>query len=470
MAERELTAEKREVFDDMIGHIPELNDPANYSTRNGNYPNVTYNGVHQNQWREGVEPSIRSKKIYVPINIWSSLSSHLAFPITSLQYNKLHVQIECRPICELFVVRDMDYFTTWVNDLSGPTQLPKNPENIFQYYNCPYIRPNLNDERYRMHYFLEGPPPWQKCIGDFSYNLTTHPTEQEALASITDTFYIKVDGTWAMNIELLTTYAFLEKEETRLITGKPQSYLIKRVFEQTTNTVAGTHRIDTNSIGMTSSWMWFFQRSDINLRNEWSNYTNWAYKHMPYPCILSLDLSFAEHNPAEPYITPCTLSCYAQHSICGMFLTGPTHPENLKEIMEEWSLYCDDQLRETSHPVGVFNFIEKYIRTPGNAKQGLYCYNFCLDTNRNVLQPSGGMNMSRFSNITFEFSTMLPFHRPIEPSDNQPIKCNDENVVQGMYNPTWKDYNYNYDIHIMEERYNVLVFSGGMATLMFPNN
>jgi hypothetical protein len=32
-------------------------------------------------------------------------------------------------------------------------------------------------------------------------------------------------------------------------------------------------------MGMVSSWMWYFQRSDINLRNEWSNYTNWPYSN-----------------------------------------------------------------------------------------------------------------------------------------------------------------------------------------------
>jgi hypothetical protein len=32
---------------------------------------------------------------------------------------------------------------------------------------------------------------------------------------------------------------------------------------------------------MVSSWMWFLQRNDVNMRNEWSNYTNWAYNNLP---------------------------------------------------------------------------------------------------------------------------------------------------------------------------------------------
>ena len=39
----------------------------------------------------------------------------MAFPLTCLQYNNLHIQVECRPITGLFVVRDIDYFNEWVS-------------------------------------------------------------------------------------------------------------------------------------------------------------------------------------------------------------------------------------------------------------------------------------------------------------------------------------------------------------------
>lgn len=28
--------------------------------------------------------------------------------------------------------------------------------------------------------------------------------------------------------------------------------------------------------------MWYLQRTDVVLRNEWNNYTNWAYNEKPY--------------------------------------------------------------------------------------------------------------------------------------------------------------------------------------------
>ena len=38
-------------------------------------------------------------------------------------------------------------------------------------------------------------------------------------------------------------------------------------------------KIDTN--GLVSNFMWYFQRNDAYMRNEWSNYTNWAYDFIP---------------------------------------------------------------------------------------------------------------------------------------------------------------------------------------------
>ena len=48
-------------------------------------------------------------------------------------------------------------------------------------------------------------------------------------------------------------------------------------------TIADTGKIKLESSGLVSNWMWYFQRNDVNMRNEWSNYTNWPYKEMPYP-------------------------------------------------------------------------------------------------------------------------------------------------------------------------------------------
>ena len=73
-------------------------------------------------------------------------------------------------------------------------------------------------------------------------------------------------------------------------------------------------------------------------------------------------------------------------------ITGVYNPQNIKDILVALGILLDGQYRENTLPAGVFNFIEKYTRTAGNAPSGLYCYNFCLDTSPYVSQPSGAMN------------------------------------------------------------------------------
>ena len=149
----------------------------------------------------------------------------------------------------------------------------------------------------------------------------------------------------------------------------------------------------------------------------------------------------------------------------GLFLTGVYNPQNIKDILIAMGILIDGQYRENVLPVGVYNFVEKYTRTSGNAPPGLYCYNFCLDTNQMNVQPSGAMNMSRFTNIQFEFTTVSP---PIDPYAQVLTICDPTTGdVVGINKPTWRIYNYNYDMQLFEERVNVITFVGGNAGLMY---
>ena len=65
-----------------------------------------------------------------------------------------------------------------------------------------------------------------------------------------------------------------------------QTYLIKQIYTHHHKGITGNTLIDIETRGMVSSWMWFLQRSDILLRNEWSNHFNWPYEYLPYNTIL----------------------------------------------------------------------------------------------------------------------------------------------------------------------------------------
>ena len=62
----------------MTGNVPYLHSPEKFDTRRNNYPNVFLNTNVA-----GPEPSIRGRKIYVPLNFWFSNDSKVAFPSLS---------------------------------------------------------------------------------------------------------------------------------------------------------------------------------------------------------------------------------------------------------------------------------------------------------------------------------------------------------------------------------------------------
>ena len=132
--------------------------------------------------------------------------------------------------------------------------------------------------------------------------------------------------------------------------------------------------------------------------------------------------------------------------------------------MMRWALLFDGKYRENPFPAEIYGIVEKYIRNAAYSLPGLYCYNFCLDTNPFNLQPSGAVNLSKFSIIEFEYSTYTP---PADANAQTLVVCDDDSNPIGVNKPIWILYDYNYNLHLMEERYNILIFESGNAGLMF---
>ena len=477
-SKRDLSSTKLELFNTMIGNTKEFTEPELFNNNNGNYPSVSWGGLNETHYPNGLEPSIRGKRIFVPLYLWETFSSYQSFPLLLLQYSKLEIHIECRPLCELFKVRDLNYFESWVDKLCPATQLPSNITNTFKYYDPPFIQPDLTDERYNILFFLKPPPTNTFCLGDISYNsianITKYENIQKVFKDISIKHYSKLPNFGFENISLYSTIAFLSEDERQFLCQQTQQYLVKKIFERTIYNVQGTRKEDIQSYGMTVSWMWFFQRTDVILRNEWSNYSNWLYNNkMPYPCILSLDLLNTLSNVNIPYITPQNKK-YLLNSLnpCVQYISGPTHPGNKKIIMENWGLYCNELVREEILPYGINNYIENYLKVEGDPDDDIYCYNFNIEKNSS-LNPSGAMNMMKFNNITFEFTTIDPY-REISVSSGTELSSlvSNENSNENKYcisSSKYEHFDYNYNLHIMEERYNILQFSNGIVDYLFPN-
>ena len=414
--QRDFSAEKKALFDKMTGNVPELYDPANSGTRVNSYPNAYYTSGIQ-----GAEPSIRGRILYIPLNAWFGLRSQMAFPLISLQYNELHINVTMRPINQLFQIRDVF-----------------DKEN-----NYPYISPNFNQYYMQFYRFLQTPP----SVDISSANA-----------------YIDTRTLWNTDINLNCTYCFLSNDESRLFALQEQNYLFKQVHQTIFYNVTGSNKVLLDSTGMISSYLFYFQRSDANLRNEWSNYTNWPYKYMPNDLIQApTDGQYpVTRNGTQVQIGP---GVNINGKLTGWLISGNYSPDNEPNILINMGVLLDGSYRENLLPAGVYNYIEKYVRTSGNAPDGLYTYNFCINSNLTDLQPSGAINMSRFNNIELEFNTITPALDPLAQS----LAICDPNTgtIIGINKPTWRIYDYNFNLYLFEERINMVKFIGGNAGLLY---
>jgi hypothetical protein len=422
MVQRDFPTDKKALFDKMIGNIPELNDPANSGSRVNSYPNA-----YHTENPSGAEPSIRGSILYVPINSWFSLNNQMSFPLVALQYNELHVNVTFRPINEMFQIRDV----------------------LDQANNFPYVSPNFNYYYMQLYRFLQPPP-------DVNIGISS---------------YIDTRTQWNADVHLICTYGFLSNDESRIFALNEQNYLIKQVYESVFYNVTGPNRVELTSLGMVASQMFYFQRSDANLRNEWSNYSNWPYNYLPYDLIqaptngiypiFQLD---SAGNKIPVLIGP---GVNPDGKLTGWMITGDYNSQNAKEILLTMGILFDGEYRENMQPAGVYNYIEKYTRTPGNAPDGLYCYNYCLNTSPFVLQPSGAINMTKFNKIELEFTTIIPQLDPLAQvlTICDPITGN----IIGINKPTWRIYDYNFNLYYFEERLNVIRFISGNCGVLYAN-
>ena len=404
LKERDFSNSKKELWDRMTGNVNELKNPAFSGNRVNVYPNSMY--VDDT----GVIPSIQGRKLYIPLNLFFSDSSKMALPLVALQYQEINIKITLEPITKLYTINDVDA----VNNSSGIS----------------YRRaPNPNELHHQMWHFLNPPR-------DISGTLA---------------LYDQTRNDWNTDIHLISTYIFLGQDERRLIAPQPYKLLIKQVYEYEKLSVAGSQIVEFDSKDMVSNYMFRFRRNDVLLRNEWSNYTNWTY------------------NGVEPQKITNKLPMLNDKMVKNtrnFFITGAIgdYFYNRRDILLDMGVVLEGMYRENVMDAGVYEYVEKWKRTSGSAKNGLYCYNFCLDSNRSVYQPSGGMNLNKFSKVAFEFNTLEPPINLERPAVD--IICDTNNNPIGFRKSTADLTEFNYDLKIFEERYNMLIIMGGRGELL----
>jgi hypothetical protein len=397
MVERDFDNTKKDLFDKMTGNIPQLYDPVKCSN-NGKYPNA----LSQNNNENTVNPSINDRMLYIPLNMWFSMSTYQALPLVSLQYHGLSIKVTLRPLNELYIIRDV-------------------------------LNPDLNkyeNTKYRV------------ASGETSEHLSQF-TKSSISTGEND---IRLPS---FDIHLMSTYVFLSEDQRNHFAKNDIKYLFKEVREYTVHNIIGNYKLDTHSHGLITNWMWFFQRSDIAKRNEWNNYTNLEYENTnQYNNKYFFDLS----NSPNIYS--------GDNSNNLIYYTPEFELKDTEEIMQSMAIICDGAYRENEQPSGVYNYLEKYNLTSGNAVSGLYCYSFSLDTNSSKIQPSGVFNTNFFKKTEFEIKTITP---NLDPNNTVSVKCDENGAIISVNKSNKNLYEYTYNLTLQEERYNFFIFQNGMV-------
>jgi hypothetical protein len=426
LVDRDFNIDKKNVLYQMIGHQIEMYDPANSHGRLNRYPN-SYLSIPV-----GAEPAIRGRTLYIPLQFWFTNSPKMALPLNCIQYAEIEIEITLRPIYEMYKINDVS----------------KSKANGFV-RNA--IQPSPTNDYHSLYRFIQLPP-----------SITCNSSEYE-----------KKSNNWNDDLHLLVTYAFLTDEENKVFATKEHRYLVKDVKEDTYTQIAGNKRIKLYTNGLVSSWMWFLRRNDAYTRNEWSNYSNWKYNYiLPYdvleaPTVSSLPINNQYIGPGRDFtsiIDPNSniVNAYTL-STTNYYINPPQNNNNIRDIMTSMAIIFDGKYRETNFQSGVYNLIEKYKGSNGTSQDGLYCYNYTLSTNPFDLQPSGAINLSKFKTIELEITTIVP---TLDPSAQFNVICDSEGTIIGTVSPNGI-YIYNYDLYIIEERYNMLRIIGGNAGLIY---
>ena len=266
----------------MTGNEDSIHSPEKAYNRSGFYPNSIYNEDHLNQ--------VFMDEIICTFAFLVSNSSKCAFPLVC--YNIMSNRYTLRPIRELFTVL-----------------------NVEDDYNKSRIRPDFGSALYQMHRFLQVPVQENE-----DYPIQTN--------------------TWASDVHLMSTYAYLSEEETKVFAANEQKYLFLDVKETTYSHIVGSQRIDVETSNLVSNWFWYLKRSDQYLRNEWTNYTNREFSNIP-----NVDLSFTTLNRGNEIETyPIT--------------QYPT-TNNSQHILQKVSILLDGKYRENEFDSDI-RYIEKY--------------------------------------------------------------------------------------------------------------
>jgi len=217
--------DKRDVYNRMIGNIPEFINPEQY------YFMQNFQGLVPLQYRVGNEypmsndpsrPSIRGRTLYLPLTFWFNMDLANALPLISLQFSEVEIVMQLKPIYQLY-------------------KLSYKRGGILNYY-----APDPSNTNHQLHNFVTN--------GNTRYMLSTNILDIKA--------------------RLEVNYVYLDQKERMFFAYKPVEYLITQLTMIPKTSLTDINVIELILSNPVKEMIWVCKRNDISIWNNWFDFTD----------------------------------------------------------------------------------------------------------------------------------------------------------------------------------------------------
>ena len=394
---------KRRAYDEITGNIWENQFPIKYF---GNYsPNT--------------RPTISARRLYIPLFFSFCVNPGLALPLIALQYTEIYINIEFRPLNQLF--------TMWYG---------LSPETLYEFGkagNSPSAGiPNFDTQLFQ-------------AIQDAGLPEVTaaelvNSLEAEGYGPLTY-FWKFVNGTqapngvWTQNSYVFVNYIYLDEDERRRFAQTSHEYLITQLQVQEFGGIDGPQTLELKIQQPVKELIFTTRRTDVYTVNQWNNYTNCLYFHSLYDVSFVKNLYYfrLEQEFYQNNIDPCLPDVENQFNA-----TTRQYDIDRLNIMFYGKLILNSNDRFDLRDATFFNAFQAYKYHTNSPDQGIYIYNFGL--NPEEFQPSGTCNFSRINRAQLQLYLRTVVNTEIE-----------------------------YDVTVFAHNVNVFRVMGGIGSIVFAN-
>tara|TARA_Y100000589_G_scaffold331776_1_gene386975 strand:- start:1191 stop:2807 length:1617 start_codon:yes stop_codon:yes gene_type:complete len=359
-----LSNDKKHGYNEMTANLMEYYAPEDVEGTLGIYPTSTLDqnldldpeSLIANDFNPYLRPpSISSRQVYVPLNFWFCRNTGLALPLIALQYQEVQINIELRPIIDLYTIIETDQ--------DNPNYLQR-------------VKPNpLRNDQNIANFTVSGGTEDNTTIN------------RQQAGSIDTDVEINFKG-WGFQPYLDCNYIFLDKEERTKFAQISHEYLIEQTFRQDFKGIIGNKILELNLNRLSKQIIWVTKRNDIAARNDWNNYTNWLDQNQ---------------NPSSTVYKNYFTADQLQEIASSFIPTRSTNKYFQKNILREARLLFNGMERQNWRNSTFYNYLQPYQHSKCIPKTGIYLYSFSHELEK--YQPSGACNMSRIKRIQLDIST-----------------------------------------------------------------